>query len=138
MEQIVIKEYTQYREPEVIALYQSVGWGGWYSRPDMLKKAFGESLCILGAYVQDRLVGLIRVIGDGATVVFIQDILVYPAYQRRGIGRRLVAGILHRYRHVRQIHLLTDDLPERTAFYKAVGFLPAEEVHYRAFTRMRV
>jgi len=136
MEQIVIKEYTQYREPEVIALYQSVGWGGWYSRPDMLKKAFGESLCILGAYVQDRLVGLIRVIGDGATVVFIQDILVYPAYQRRGIGTALMREMLARYAHVYQIQLATDNTEKTKAFYRSQGFRPMEELGCCGFMKI--
>ena len=38
----------------------------------------------MAAYDEDRLVGLIRVVGDGLTIVFIQDLLVYPQYQRQG------------------------------------------------------
>ena len=137
MESIVIREYQDYREAEIINLYRSVGWSAYYDRPETLKAALESSLLVLGAYAEGRLVGLARVVGDGATVVFLQDILVMPAYQRRGIGRRLIADILRRYGHVRQFHLMTDDVPETVGFYQAVGFTPVEKLHCRAFTRTR-
>ena len=34
-------------------------------------------LLVLGAYEQDELLGIIRVVGDGATIIFIQDILIF-------------------------------------------------------------
>ena len=39
-------------------------------------------MLVLGAYKQNELLGIIRVVGDGATIIFIQDILVFPEYQR--------------------------------------------------------
>lgn len=137
MNQIVIREYRTYREAEVLELYKSVGWSAYYDRPDTLRQAFSHSLCILGAYAGEKLVGLVRAVGDGATIVFLQDILVHPAYQRQGIGTQLIGELLDRYRHVRQLHLLTDDQPGTVGFYKAVGFTPVEDVRCRAFTRLR-
>ena len=134
---VEVKAYTRYCEAEILALYRSVGWSAYYSQPERLWEAFERSLCVFGAWEDGALVGLIRVVGDGETVVFIQDILVNPAYQRRGIGTRLVAAVLERYRHVRQMHLMTDDLPETVGFYKAVGFTPVEKAHFRAFTRLK-
>ena len=32
--------------------------------------------CRLGAFAGDRLVGVVRVVGDGATIVFVQDLIV--------------------------------------------------------------
>ena len=37
-----------------------------------------------------RLVGLVRVVGDGASIAYVQDLLVHPDWQRRGIGARLL------------------------------------------------
>ena len=133
---IEIKEYAHYHEEDILPLYRSVGWSAYYSRPEALKQAFENSLCIFAACADGELAGLIRAVGDGYTIVFIQDILVKPAYQRKGIGTRLMARVLERYRHVRQLHLMTDDLPETVGFYKAVGFTPAEDVHCRAFTKL--
>lgn len=137
MNDIIIKEYRDYREAEVLGLYKSVGWSAYYDHPETLRQAFLGSLYILGAYAGEKLVGLVRTVGDGATIVFLQDILIHPAYQRQGIGTRLIGGLLERYQHVRQLHLLTDDRPGTVGFYKAVGFTPVEDVHCRAFTRLR-
>lgn len=135
--EISVGDYDAYEQAEVLALYRSVGWSAYYEHPDKLKEAFENSLCTLAAYDGSRLVGLLRTVGDGVSVVFVQDLLVHPDYQRRGIGRKLIAKMLFRYAHVRQLHLLTDDVPQTVAFYKAVGFTPVEEVHCRAFTRIR-
>lgn len=134
---ITIKEYINYEETEILSLYRSVGWGAYYDQPGLLREAFAHSLCVFGAYTGERLVGLARVVGDGITIVFLQDILVAPQFQRKGIGRQLIAQVLNRYRHVRQLHLLTDDLPQTVGFYKAVGFTPVEQIHAQAFTRVR-
>ena len=41
----------------------------------MLEKAYKNSLCVLGAYKDDQLVGIIRAVGDGVTIMFIQGFL---------------------------------------------------------------
>ena len=73
-----IREYGIYNEDEILRLYTSVGWTAYTDQPDMLKKGFANSLLTLAAYENNRLLGIIRAVGDGCTIVFIQDILVYP------------------------------------------------------------
>lgn len=135
MNHITVKEYECYNEPEVLSLYRSVGWSAYYSQPEVLRRGFKNSLCVLGAYQGEKLVGLIRAVGDGYTVILIQDVLVMPEFQRQGIGTMLVGAIKARYSHVRQMHLMTDDTPKTVSFYRSAGFLSAEEAHCRAFTR---
>ena len=134
---ITIREYETYQEEQILSLYKSVGWSAYYEKPAILRQAFRNSLCVFAAFDAHKLVGLIRVVGDGASVVFVQDILVRPEYQRKGIGRQLIAKLLERFASVRQLHLLTDDQPSTVGFYKAVGFTPVEDLHCRAFTRTR-
>lgn len=38
----------------------------------------------------NQLQGIIRVVGDGYTIVWIQDILVFPDQQRKGVGSALI------------------------------------------------
>lgn len=135
MENVILRELDAIDMPQILQLYRSVGWSAYYTEPEKLENAFRHSLYILGAYDEDRLIGLIRTVGDGLTIVFIQDILIAPAYQRKGIGRRLVAAVLARYRNVRQIHLLTDDTPQTVGFYRSVGFSEVELLHFKAFTK---
>lgn len=75
----VIREYTTYDEQEIVSLYERVGWRAYTKEPECLKQAFSRSLKIYGAYQEKKLAGLIRVVGDGVSVVFIQDLLVDPA-----------------------------------------------------------
>ena len=76
----------------------------------------------LAAYEDGQLLGIIRTVGDGQTIVFIQDILIFPTHQRKGVGSALMRAVLDRYRHVRQIKLTSDDTPEAIGFYTAMGF----------------
>ena len=76
---------------------------------------------------------LIRAVGDGATILFIQDILVAPERQRRGIGTALLRAVLERFNGVRQIELTTDDTPETAAFYRSLGFADFAGLGCRGF-----
>ena len=75
-------------------------------------------------------------VGDGHTIVFIQDILVFPDCQRKGIGTALIKAVLERYKDVRQIELATDNTPKTVAFYKAMGFKEFSEIGCAAFMRI--
>lgn len=135
MKEIVIKPYGCYNEAEILPLYSSVGWTAYTDRPDLLRSGFENSLFTLGAYDGERLVGLIRTVGDGHTIVYIQDLLVSPEYRRRGIGGMLITEIMNKYAGVRQIILATDDTEETCGFYKSVGLTPFDELGLRAFTK---
>ena len=130
-----IREYSTYNENEILALYSSVGWTNYTDRPEMLKNAYGHSLKIFGAYVEEKLVGIIRVVGDGYSVVFIQDLLIYPGYQRKGIGTALLRHVLKEYENVYQKHLLTDNTEKTVCFYKSLGFVMDTDMESRAFSK---
>lgn len=131
-----ISEYTVYKEEEILSIYESVGWTNYTKNPRMLKESYSHSLKIFAAYADEKLAGVIRVVGDGFSVVFIQDLLVYPEYQRRGIGTALVEKIVEECCGVYQIHLLTDNTEKTIAFYKSIGFVMDTDIDCRAFSRL--
>ena len=131
-----IKEYQTYNEQEIIDLYQSVGWTNYTSCPEMLEEAYKNSLCILGVFEKEKLVGAVRVVGDGISIVFVQDILVLPEYQRQGVGSALMRAILKKYASVYQVELLTDSTEKSKAFYLSVGLVPVSELGCSAYIRM--
>jgi GNAT superfamily N-acetyltransferase len=131
-----IRAYTEYNEAEILGLYASVGWTAYTDDPAALRNGFANSLLTLAAYEEAALAGLIRVVGDGHTIVFVQDILVRPQFQRRGIGSVLLQAVLNRYAGVRQIELLTDDTPETAAFYRSMGFRELTELGCRGFMKI--
>ena len=74
----------------VLPLYEAVGWTNYTQNPTMLKEAYKNSLHILTALNEEgKLLGVLRAVGDGASILFIQDILVTPEYQHQGIGTKL-------------------------------------------------
>ena len=131
-----IREYKIFNEAEILQLYQSVGWVAYTDHPEVLKKGFENSLLTLAAYKGDQFLGIIRTVGDGHTIVFVQDILVFPEHQRKGIGSALLQAILERYSHVRQIELATDNTPKTIAFYKSMGFREMSEIGCCGFMKV--
>ena len=131
-----IRAYTEYNEAEILDLYASVGWTAYTDDPAALRSGFANSLLTLAAYEEATLAGLIRAVGDGHTVVFVQDILVRPQFQRRGIGSALLQAVLNQYANVRQIELATDDTPKTTAFYHSMGFQELTELGCRGFMKI--
>lgn len=132
-----IRLYQSYDSDEILALYTAVGWTNYTQRPQVLAQAYAHSLLTLGAYEDGGLVGILRAVGDGASIVFVQDLLVLPAYQRRGIGTALVNALFARYSDVYQIELLTDNTEKTLAFYQSLGFTAAETIGCRAFIKMK-
>ncbi|MBR1781066.1 MAG: GNAT family N-acetyltransferase [Oscillospiraceae bacterium] len=132
---IEIRDNGACRVEEVLPLYAAVGWTNYTDRPDMLSTALDASLLTLGAYDGGQLVGLLRAVGDGASILLVQDLLVLPDYQRRGIGTRLMRTAMERFAEVYQFQLMTDDTPRTVAFYRSLGLIPAEELGCRAFVR---
>lgn len=131
-----IRDYESYNEGEILSLYESVGWTAYTDYPEVLCEGFARSLVILGAYEGEKLLGILRAVGDGITIVFVQDLLVLPEYQRKGIGSALLRTLLDRYAQVRQVELATDNDPKTIAFYKTLGFREMSELGCRGFMKV--
>lgn len=123
-----IREYTKYNEEEIFRLYNAVGWTAYTNNMPALQEGFKNSMLVLAAYDGEELLGIIRTVGDGATIVFVQDILVFPDKQRQGIGTALLKEVLNRYPNVRQIELVTDNTAKTVGFYKSMGFAKMSEI----------
>ncbi len=130
-----IRTYSGFREAEIADLYASVGWTAYTADLPALRRGFEKSLLVLAAYDNERLIGILRAVGDGETIVFVQDLLVHPAYRRKGVGSALVRTVLERYASVRQIELVTDNTPDTVAFYRSMGFKSLDEIGCRGFMR---
>ena len=134
---ITYKQKPQLDCQSVLDLYASVGWTGYSSHPEMLEKALEHSLLVLAAVDGDRLVGLLRAVGDGYSIIFIQDILVLPAYQRQGIGRNLLEQAISHFPGIYQLHLLTDNTEKTRSFYEALGFTAVDSLGCVAYTYLK-
>ncbi len=123
---------------ELVQLYDAVGWTSYTTDPDVLVAAVEGSTRVVTARYEEELLGLARVLSDGASIAYLQDVLVRPELQREGVGRQLVQTALQPFEHVRQKVLLTDDEPRQRAFYESLGYTELREHgdgRLRAFVR---
>lgn len=135
MSKIVIKEDFIPEIHQLIDLYDDVEWSAYTKERVKLKNAISNSLKVLTAWEDNKLVGLIRVVGDGFTIVYIQDLLVLKNYQGKGIGSNLLNLILERYKFIRQIVLMTDKTEKTIGFYRKNQMVETSEYNGIAFVK---
>lgn len=120
-------------ENDLTKLYNSVGWFAYTNTRVNLMAAVANSLMVVSAWADNQLVGLVRVVGDGETIIFIQDILVDPKFQSQQVGTELMNRVLNMYQNVRQKVLLTEEAPDVRHFYEKSGFRSADQGTLVAF-----
>ena len=107
---------------ETRMLYDSVGWAAYTDDLDALIRGLENSTVVVAARSGGKLIGLARIVSDRATIAYLQDVLVHPSFQRRGIATALVNRTFASFSRVRQHVLLTDAEPGQRAFYESIGF----------------
>ncbi|MGC9335223.1 MAG: GNAT family N-acetyltransferase [Anaerolineae bacterium] len=78
---------------EYRALCTAVGWEAVINF-EAANEALPNSLYGVVVECEERVVGMGRVVGDGAIFYYLQDIAVMPGYQGRGVGRRIVEQLV--------------------------------------------
>ena len=119
---ITIRKQEIVKLEDILHLYQAVGWTNYTHQPQMLERALSHSLVIYLALDGDAVVGLIRLVGDGFSSVFVQDLIVLPSYQRQGIGSSLMKEALKDYKDAYQVQLVTEETERTLEFYRFMGF----------------
>ncbi|PEI83828.1 GNAT family N-acetyltransferase [Bacillus toyonensis] len=117
-------------------LYKDVQWYAYTEDIEVLYQAISQSLEVISAWNGEELVGLIRIVGDGLTIIYIQDILILHAYQNQGIASQLIQQILCKYKTVRQKVLLTEEAPDVRHFYEKNDFLFCDKGSLVAFAKL--
>lgn len=116
-------------------LYNDVEWYAYTQDLEVLQRAVEQSLEVISAWKCEELVGLIRIVGDGLTIIYIQDILVLNAYQNQGIATQLMQQVLKKYKNVRQKVLLTEEAPDVRHYYEKNGFQSCDKGSLVAFAK---
>jgi ribosomal protein S18 acetylase RimI-like enzyme len=106
--------YLDYRARKLAAARQAVesGRAGWF-----------------GAFVDDRLVASLGVVGDGSGVARYQDVETHPDYRRRGLARGLLSDA---GRHAadrlggRTLVIVADPAYHAIELYRSLGFRDVE------------
>lgn len=114
---ITIQEYLQIRS--------EVGW--LKLEEDQARKALQHSLLTIGAYDGERLAGMGRLVGDGAVICYVQDLIVVPSYQHMGVGSKVLDTLIEYVETLRkegtQMMLCLMCAKGRESFYEEHGFM---------------
>ena len=112
--------------PEVEGLFVLAGLDGRIGAK--LRRAFENSQVVCAAYVSSRIVGIGRALTDWEYHAFIYDVAVHPDFQKQGIGRLLMHGILDRV-PVWRVMLVAS--PDVQPFYAKFDFVEHPDVRAR-------
>lgn len=104
---------------QIADLRQAVGWN---RMEDCYKNPLMISYCHIACYDDDILIGYVDTVCNGLTDAYIQDLMVHPDYQGKGIGTELMNRTID-YLKVKRIFMISVVFEERLLpFYKRFGF----------------
>lgn len=130
------KEIDSSMIEEVKEIYRKESWNAYLKDDEKLIRAFNNSLYTLGAFEDSQLIGFIRCVGDGEHILLVQDLIINPEYQQRGIGTYLFKTIMQKYSNVRMFMVVTDieDVVDNK-FYKSFNLKKIEEMNMVGYIR---
>lgn len=133
---ITYKEFGTEQLVRVKEIYAAEGWYAYLREEEKLVPAYENSLYTLGAFDGDKLIGLVRCVGDGEHIVVVQDLIVDRAYQKQGIGSHLFRTVWDKYAEVRMFQVNTDLEDEvDNHFYQSFGMKTLEQGHMISYYR---
>ena len=112
---------------ELYQLFLAVGWAAedktTQTMIDNFNIGFLNSTFVFSAWVDDRLVGCVRVLSDLHFRSIIYDLVVLPEYQNKGIGKELVQRCINVCESSEW--LVQTDMAK--GFYEKIGFKVKED-----------
>lgn len=68
---------------------------GWSVLPEQqIETALRNSLFTIAVTDQEQVVGMGRLVGDGCYICYVQDLVVLPDYQGKGIGKYMIERLV--------------------------------------------
>ena len=117
-------------DPEsILALYIEANWWGDCSGQDTntIKKMVKGSFVFAGLFLDDSLIGMARVLSDGASDAYIQDVFVKEEFRGKGIGKKVILFLVNELKNhgIDWIGLI--GRPGTGYFYDQCGFSEMKE-----------
>lgn len=85
-------EYDNKNVEIYLSLRKQVGW--IELGREQAQMALDNSLKVVTVYEDDVPIGMGRIVGDGAVVSYIQDLIVIPEYQSKHIGSMIIDKLI--------------------------------------------
>jgi ribosomal protein S18 acetylase RimI-like enzyme len=121
---IEIRIVNYWPEDEIVELYKAGGWWKDYYDSSKINHLIKGSYVFAIAFDKKtkKAIGMGRVISDGVSDAYIQDVVVLPHYQKKGIGGELIKNLTEHCisKDILWIGLIAE--PNQDEFYLKLGF----------------
>jgi len=127
-DEIVVQLVRSWDNNEIADLYRAGGW--WKEEYDpaaigsLIRGSFSFAVAV--DKKTGKAIGMGRIISDGVSDGYIQDLVVLPDYRNSGIGKELVSALVDRciQSGITWIALIAE--PDTETFYLPIGFVPMQ------------
>lgn len=120
MNNYIFKYNKDINKESLAKLFKSVGWKT-AEYPNRLYSAIKNSQYVMTVWQEDKLIGLISAISDGAINVFITYLLVSPEHQKKGLGKIMMNDFCKTFKGFGRRILSTEIDKEK--YYNKFGFI---------------
>lgn len=123
-EKIEIKNVNFWDETQIVDLYKSADWWKECYDPSEINNLIKNSFSFVVAVDKkiNKAVGMGRLLSDGVSDAYIQDLVVLKKYRKKGVGKKIVRFLLNvcKKNHIQWIGLISE--PNQDPFYEKIGF----------------
>jgi ribosomal protein S18 acetylase RimI-like enzyme len=135
--QIDVRLVMTWPADEIVLLYKAGGW--WkdsYDKtgiPELISRSFAFAIAI--DRDTGKSIGMGRVLSDGVSDAYIQDLVVLPTYRGQSIGKKIVQKLIDfcLSKGITWIGLIAE--PGSSKFYTTLGFKTMDQYIPMLFTR---
>ena len=105
-------------------MYKAGGWWKEKYKPstikDLIKGSFAFAIAVDNK--SNKAIGMGRLISDGISDAYIQDLIVIPSFRKKGIGKKIAHTLIDfcKKRNIGWLGLISE--PDQDGFYKKLGF----------------
>ena len=121
---IEIKIIDTWNTKEIVMLYTDAGWWKDNYNSSEIKNLIKGSFAFAVAFEPNikKAIGMGRVLSDGISDAYIQDVVVLKEYRKKGIGKDIVKALVYhcKKKGINWISLIAE--PNQDFFYKKIGF----------------
>ena len=114
-----------HRRPTVEEFESVVKSVGFRGHDDIaVEIALANTIFSICAEEEGRVVGVGRIIGDGAISLLLTNVMVRPSHQRRGIGSLIVKALCSEVERLPYKNIVLEAVPQpgSALFYERLGF----------------